>query len=75
MQSERERSSLPHIPTKSRARSGAPKEIMYIQNITRADHPRRRLSLRFHDTPRPQPQPAQPLARKDLQRIVAEMLG
>jgi len=49
---------------------------MHIQNITRADTPRRRLSLRFADTGmRQPPQPSQPLPRKELQRIVAEMLG
>ena len=49
---------------------------MHIQNIASADHPRRRLSLRFSDTNmRQQPQPSQPLPRKELQRIVAEMLG
>lgn len=48
---------------------------MHIQNITSADHPRRRLSLRFSDiTARQKPQPYQ-LPRKELQRIVAEMLG
>ncbi len=49
---------------------------MHIQNITRADAPRRRLSLRFSDTvTRQPPQSSQPLPRKELQRIVAEMLG
>jgi len=49
---------------------------MHIQNTTSADHTRRRLSLRFSDTQtRHHPQPNQPLSRKELQRIVAEMLG
>jgi hypothetical protein len=49
---------------------------MHIHTITSADHPRRRLSLRFSDTrPRQQPPPTHPLSRKELQRIVAEMLG
>jgi len=48
---------------------------MPIQNIKSADHPRHRLSLRFSDTPTRQPPPNQPLPRKELQRIVAEMLG
>jgi len=49
---------------------------MYVQNITSADHPRRRLSLCFSDIPaRPQPQPATSLPRKELRRIVAEMVG
>lgn len=49
---------------------------MHIQNIKSADHPRRRLSLRFSEThSRQQPQPGQPLPRKELQRIVAEMIG
>jgi hypothetical protein len=49
---------------------------MHIPNIASADYPRRRLSLCFSDTPlRQRPQPNQPLPRKELQRIVAEMLG
>jgi hypothetical protein len=50
---------------------------MYVQNITSADHPRRSLSLRFLDIPaRPQQhQPATSLPRKELRRIVAEMVG
>jgi hypothetical protein len=48
---------------------------MHIQNIRSADHPRHRLSL-FSDAPtRRQPQAPHPLSRKELQRIVAEMLG
>ncbi len=56
---------------------GPSKENMYVQNITSADHPRRRLSLRFSDIPaRPQlHQPATSLPRKELRRIVAEMVG
>jgi len=49
---------------------------MHIQNIRSADHPRHRLSLLFSDAPtRRQPQAPHPLSRKELQRIVAEMLG
>jgi hypothetical protein len=59
-----------------RAAFGPPKENMHVQNIKSADHPRRRLSLRYTDTPtRPQPQPASSLPRKELRRIVAEMVG
>jgi len=48
---------------------------MHIQNIKSAAQPRRRLSLRFSENQRQQPQPTQPLPRNELQRIVAEMLG
>jgi hypothetical protein len=49
---------------------------MHIQNITSADHPRRRLSLRFSETPaQPQRQPLPSLPAKELRRIVAEMIG
>jgi len=48
---------------------------MHIQNIKSAAQPRRRLSLRFSENPRQLSQPIQPLPRKELQRIVAEMLG
>jgi hypothetical protein len=49
---------------------------MYVQNITSADHPRRCLSLRFSDTPtRPHQQTTTAIPRKELRRIVAEMVG
>ena len=65
----------PNIPTNARP-IGCAKDHMHIQNIKSADHPRRRLSLRFPEPrPRQQPQPSQPLPRKELQRIVAEMIG
>lgn len=48
---------------------------MHNQHTKSAVKPRRRLSLRFSTNPRQQSQPAQPLPRKELQRIVAEMLG
>jgi len=49
---------------------------MHIQNIKSADHPRRRLSLRFSETPgQPQRHPIPSLPTKELQRIVAEMVG
>ena len=49
---------------------------MHIQNLKSADHPRRRLSLRFSEIPaQPQRQPTPSLPTKELQRIVAEMVG
>jgi len=49
---------------------------MHTQNIKSADHPRRRLSLRFSEIPaQPQRQPAFSLPTRELQRIVAEMVG
>jgi len=49
---------------------------MHTQNMKSADHPRPRLSLRFSETPaQPQRRPTPSLPTKELQRIVAEMLG
>jgi hypothetical protein len=59
-----------------RAVSGPPKENMHVKNIKSADHPRRRLSLRYTEIPtRPQPQSTASLPRNELRRIVAEMVG
>lgn len=59
----------------ARGLPGPAKGNMHIQNIKSAAQPRRRLSLRFSENPRQLSQPIQPLPRKELQRIVAEMLG
>lgn len=47
---------------------------MHNQHAKSAVQPRRRLSLHFYENPQHQRQPGQPLPRKELQRIVAEML-
>lgn len=49
---------------------------MHTQKIKSADHPRRRLSLRFSEnSAQTQRLPLPSLPTKELQRIVAEMLG
>jgi len=59
-----------------RAATGPPKENMHIHQPTRADVPRRRLSLRFGEIQtHEKPQPRSPLSRNELRRIVAEMVG
>jgi hypothetical protein len=49
---------------------------MHVQEITRADRPRRCLSLRFDEAPSPdKKQLRTALPRTELRRIVAEMVG
>jgi hypothetical protein len=49
---------------------------MHTQNTKSADRPRERLSLRFSEAPtQPQRQPLPSLPTRELQRIVAEMVG
>lgn len=49
---------------------------MHQPNITNTILPRRRLSLRFSEkTLPPRPAATTPMTRKDLQRIVEEMVG
>jgi len=49
---------------------------MPVQNMKSADHPRRRLSLRFSESSvPPHRHTASPLSTKELQRIVADMVG
>jgi hypothetical protein len=68
--------SVPYIQDCRGPKIGPPKENMHTQNMKSADHPRRRLSLRFSDVQaRPQRQAPATLPTKELQRIVAEMVG